>query len=158
VKINLAYCFVKVSGGILFVTAVAKLVSSTGSARILQNSDPILLLTFKNVLWMVGLIEFMIALICVFGKDVRLQAGLIACLATNFVVYRLGLTWIGYKKPCSCLGSLTDALHIPPKTADTAMKIILAYLLVGSYALLIGFWRQRRQTSQSLRPSPGSTV
>jgi hypothetical protein len=25
------------------------------------------------------------------------------------------------------MGNLTDALHIPPQTADTAMKIILAY-------------------------------
>ena len=31
-----------------------------------------------------------------------------------------------------------DALHIPPQVADMAMKIILAYLLIGSYATL--FW------------------
>ena len=41
------------------------------------------------------------------------------------------------------MGNLTDALHIPPQTADTAMKIILAYLLIGSYASLFWLWRQR---------------
>jgi hypothetical protein len=51
---------------------------------------------------------------------------------------------MGYHKPCNCLGNLTDALHIPLQTADTAMKIVLGYLLIGSYAILFWLWRQRR--------------
>jgi hypothetical protein len=39
-------------------------------------------------------------------------------------------------KPCKCLGNLTDAIHIPPQTAESVMKITLAYLLVGSYVTL----------------------
>ena len=46
---------------------------------------------------------------------------------------------------CDVLGNLTDALHISPQTADTAMKIILGYLLVGSYGLLFWLWRQNRR-------------
>ena len=75
--------------------------------------------------------------------------GLVVWLATSFLVYRIGLVWVGYKKPCPCLGNLTDALHIPPQTADTAMKIILAYLLIGSYATLFWLWRQRKKTVSS---------
>jgi hypothetical protein len=45
---------------------------------------------------------------------------------------------VGYRKPYGCLGNLTDALHIPPHTGDVAMKSILAYLLIGSYALCSG--------------------
>jgi cbb3-type cytochrome oxidase subunit 3 len=42
-------------------------------------------------------------------------------------------------------------LHIPPQTADTAMKIILAYLLIGSYATLFWLWRQqKREISTSM--------
>jgi hypothetical protein len=59
---------------------------------------------------------------------------------------------VGYHKPCSCLGNLTDALHIPPPMADTAMKIILAYLLIGSYATLFWLWRQRKKSA----PAPAS--
>ncbi|MGH7977270.1 MAG: hypothetical protein ACREC8_11490, partial [Limisphaerales bacterium] len=77
--------------------------------------------------------------------------GFIAWLATNFFIYRLGLIHIGYHKPCSCLGTLTDALHIPAQTADTAMKIILAYLLIGSYTALLWLWRQRRLTPSTLQ-------
>jgi cbb3-type cytochrome oxidase subunit 3 len=45
------------------------------------------------------------------------------------------------------MGNLADALHIPPQIADTAMKIILAYLLIGSYATLFWLWRQKRKQS-----------
>src|ERR1022692_729687 len=46
-------------------------------------------------------------------------------------------------KLCACLGNLTDALHISPQTAETAMKIILGYLPLGSYCRL--FWPYRRR-------------
>jgi cbb3-type cytochrome oxidase subunit 3 len=45
-----------------------------------------------------------------------------------------------------------DALHIPPQTADTAMKIILAYLLLGSYAMLFWLWRQRKKLQSAATP------
>jgi len=56
------------------------------------------------------------------------------------VVYRLGLWWMHWHRPCSCLGNLTDALHISPQVADNVMKVLLAYLLIGSYGLLI--WKR----------------
>lgn len=93
----------------------------------------------------VGGVELVIALLCLATRRVWLQLGLVAWLATNFLVYRLGLLWIGYHRPCGCLGNLTDALGISPKTADVAMKLVLAYLLVGSYAALYWLWQSSRQ-------------
>jgi hypothetical protein len=49
------------------------------------------------------------------------------------------------------LGNLTDALHISPQTGDIAMKIILAYLLIGSYATLFWLWRQRGKAEGRMR-------
>jgi methylamine utilization protein MauE len=144
---RLVSIFIFFSGVLLFLTAIAKLISAGGGVRILQEHDPILSLTFRCVFLIVGLFELAVALVCLFGKRIELQAGLIALLATNFAVYRLGLIWIGYHRPCKCLGNLTDALHIPPQTADTAMKIILAYLLIGSYATLFWLWRQRKKAA-----------
>lgn len=83
--------------------------------------------------------ELTVALVCFFANRMAAQVGLLAWLATNLVVYRLGLIWLG-QKPCSCLGNLTDALHIPPQIADTTMKIILGYLLLGSYTTLFWLW------------------
>jgi hypothetical protein len=95
----------------------------------------------------VGLAEIVTALICFINRRPALSLGLVAWLSTNFVFYRIGLVWVGWHKPCSCLGNLTDALHISPQTADTVMKIILAYLLIGSYASLFWLWRQKRKPS-----------
>jgi hypothetical protein len=48
------------------------------------------------------------------------------------------------------MGSLTDALHIKPETADNIAKVILGYLLASSYALLFWKWRRRQQPISSL--------
>jgi hypothetical protein len=44
------------------------------------------------------------------------------------------------------MGSLTEALHLAPKTSDLIMKIILCYLLVGSYASLLWLWKEKQET------------
>jgi hypothetical protein len=135
--------FMVSAGTLLLATAAAKLVSAGGNARILQDPDPILAISFRHLFWIVGVLELVIALICLFGNQPRLQAGLVAWLATSFAIYRLALYLAAYPKPCHCLGNLTDALHLSPELADTVMKVILAYLLIGSYAILFWFWKQR---------------
>jgi hypothetical protein len=144
-QIKLIRIFLLSAAGVLLITAAAKIVSSFGGAQLLQKPDPLFGISFRNLFWVVSSTELAVALICFYDKRILLQAGLVAWLATSFVAYRLGLLWIGYHKPCSCLGNLTDALHIPPQTADTAMKIILAYLLIGSYGTLFWLWRQRKK-------------
>jgi uncharacterized membrane protein len=136
--------FIYTAGVLLLVTALAKLVSSQGDARILQSYDPILRIKFQQVFWVVGVVELIIAIICFLPVSFGWRTKLVAWLATNFVIYRVGLWLIGYQRPCPCLGNLTDALPISPSTADLALKILLGYLLVGSYALLFWVWRQGR--------------
>jgi len=57
------------------------------------------------------------------------------------------LFFSGYQHPCHCLGSLTGALPLSPEFVDTVMKGILAYLLIGSYAVL--FWSARQKETAS---------
>lgn len=144
--------FIHSGGVLLLATSIAKLISASGTARILQNPDPILFIPFRYVFLIVGVLELIIAIVCFWGKQVGLQVSLVAWLATNVIFYRLGLLCVGYNKPCPCLGNLTDALHIPPQIADTAMKIILAYLLIGSYATLFWLWRQGKKMTPALPP------
>ena len=92
----------------------------------------------------VAFLSTVVAFICFYSRNYVLRVGLVAWLATNILLYRVGLSLVHYEKPCSCLGTLTEALHIPPQTADNIMKIILAYLLIGSYACLFWLWRQRQ--------------
>jgi hypothetical protein len=130
---------------VLLLAAVAKFVSSFGHGTILQTRDPLTGFQFQNLFRIVGGIEVAVASVCIFSKRTWLPTGLMAWLATSLLAYRIGLVAIGYHRPCHCLGNLTDALHIPPQTADMAMKIILAYLLIGSYATLFWLWRQRKK-------------
>ena len=151
-KASFGRTFLYSAGVLLLGTALAKFVSATGSARILQSPDPLFSIPFRSLFWGVGSIEAVIGLVCFFGRRLAMQAGLVAWLGTNFVVYRLGLLWVGYHRPCPCLGNLTDAIHIPPATANAGMKVILAYLLIGSYGTLFWLWRQQRKTSFSSQP------
>jgi len=139
--------FLYSSGAILIVTAIAKLISSFGATRILQSPDPILLLSYQKVFWIVGSIELIVAITCFFSRKVGLPVMLLACLSTSFLLYRVGLKCMGYQKPCGCLGNLTDSIHIAPATADFIMKIALAYMMIGSYVILFWLRNQGSRTS-----------
>lgn len=139
--------FYLVSAGVcLMATGLAKLVSASGTAHILETIDPVLGVQFRYVFWIVGAIEVLIALVCFVTNKVALQAGLIALLAFNCIAYRVGIAFSVYHKPCSCLGTLTQALRIAPDKADDVMKLMLVYLFIGSGGTLL--WLRFR----SLKP------
>jgi hypothetical protein len=130
---------------ILSFTATAKIVSGFGNVEVLEALDPILGIKYRSLLWNVALIEIVVALFCLIAKDVFIKTVCVSSLSTMFLTYRFGLFWVNYRKPCSCMGSLTEMLHISPEIADMVMKIILAYLIIGSYATLFWLWRHRGQ-------------
>jgi hypothetical protein len=140
--------FILSAGVILGVTGIAKVWSALGSSKMLAEHDPILGLKFGTLMLVVGVAEIVIAAICFFTKRPTLALGLVAWMSTNFLVYRIGLWWMGWKKPCSCLGNLTDALHISPQTADNVIKVMLAYLILGSCWFLI--WKRTAMASQPM--------
>jgi hypothetical protein len=137
--------FVLTAGAVLGITGIAKTISLFGTQMMLIQSDPLIGISFRHLLLLAGVVELAIACLCLFTNKLKLNILLIAWISTSFVVYRVGLWAMNWRRPCHCLGNLTDALHIPPETADTAMKIILAYLLIGSYATLFWLWRQRKK-------------
>jgi len=141
----------RLSAGVIFsITGMAKVWSAWGGALILQRLDPIFDVEFGHLMIATGILELAVAAICLLSKSKTTATVAVAWLATGLLVYRLGLWWIGWQRPCSCLGNLTDALHIPPGFAENMMKCLLAYLLIGSYAILALFWW--RQTT-ALRPA-----
>jgi len=145
-----AYWFPRSAGILLTLTALAKLASAFGTAAILHRYDPILRLPYQWVFCLAAAMELAVAGICFSRKNLQVKAGAVAWLATLFLLYRLGLRWANYPALCKCLGNLTDALHISPEVAGGIAKVILAYLLVGSYAILFGLWRSKLKTSPVL--------
>ena len=137
------------SGLILAITGIAKIWSALGNAKVLAVADPLFGLQFGYLMLAVGALELAVASVCLVSKSQILAISLVAWLSTSFLAYRVGLWSMDWHRPCKCLGNLTDALHIPPQIADTAMKIILAYLLIGSYASLVWLWQQRKKELQA---------
>jgi hypothetical protein len=139
--------FLKSAGVVLAVTGLAKAFSAIGSARALDTPDPIVGLSFRQLLLSVGLIELLIAFFCLFTARRHFSLRAVAWISTNFLVYRLALWSIGWHRPCGCMGNLTDMLHVSPHTADNIMKGVLACLLISSYLLLLAQRRMAGQTS-----------
>jgi hypothetical protein len=139
------FCFS--AGVILLLTGIAKIWSAFGHAKVLAVQNPLLEIQFGHLMIGVGAVELAVAIVCFFSRSTQWTVGCVAWLATNFLLYRFGNVLMNYREPCSCLGNLTDALRISPHVADIAMKIVLAYLFIGSYAILFGSWWQCRKTS-----------
>lgn len=145
-KTKLASRFLYSAGVLLLITGVAKFLSVLGGAKILGFPDPIFDISFRLLFIFAAVIEIVVGVICFcrFAPTVRISA--VAGLATALAVYRFGIFWVGYRKPCSCLGGLTDALHIPPQVSDDIAKTILIYLMLGSYALIAWNYRRKNQS------------
>jgi hypothetical protein len=139
---------------------VAKAFSAIGSARSLDTIDPLIGMPFRQLFLLAGLAELLIAFLCLFTDKRRLSLLVVAWISTNFLVYRLGLWFIGWHHPCNCMGSLAGALHLSDRAADNIMKGVLAFLLVGSYLLLLLDWRAGRAAGPpaSRPPDPAELV
>jgi hypothetical protein len=128
--------FVKSAICIFVVTAVAKLAMALGGVKVLEQPDPVLgFVSIRQVLVCAAIVETAVA-IFVARAQVVFALGSVAWLATTFLVYRLLLWALDFHGYCSCLGKLSDILHLRPKTADFSAKSVMIYLLIGSYGLL----------------------
>jgi len=128
---------------ILSVTAFAKIFSAIGTDSILAVVDPIFGVSNRSLLIASGLLELSVVAYVYFCKSINTRKFLILWLASVFSLYRLGIWWTGLPKPCPCLGNLTNALNLSPHAADTIMKIVLAYIVLGSFGLFgYGFYAQ----------------
>jgi len=148
--------FLKSTGVVLATTGLAKTFSAIGGARALDTADPVTGIPFRQLLLLAGLAELLVAFFCLFTDKRRLSLLAAAWLSTYFLVYRLGLWFIGWNHPCKCMGSLAGALHLSDQAADNIMKGVLAYLLIGSYGMLLWEWRRARvgRAATEVAPTP----
>lgn len=129
--------FFQIAALILLLTAGAKIYSSTGSMPILSRLDPILPLTVKQVLLSVASVEIIVAACLLASQNNRLRSASLLWLSGNYMAYRTALHFSNIKKPCHCLGNITDALHVAPDVANTAEWLIMGYFICGSLPYLL---------------------
>ncbi len=115
---------------ILAVSGLSKLISASGSARILSESDAIFGINNQHLLVAVGALEICVVVALAIISSLRGKLLLIAAVSTNFLLYRCGLWLLDVPRPCPCLGNASAWVHIDPKTLDLIMKGALAWLLL----------------------------
>jgi hypothetical protein len=149
---NFASWFLLSAGGILALNGTSSLLGVFGKSSVMDLTDPVLGISFRHLLLFAGIIELIVAFLCLFTNKGTLALGLIAWLAVNFAVYRVGLWTMSWHHPYAWLAGLMGGLDISPLIADGIVAVILAYLLIGGIAML---WVKRRtiQTKGFLKMS-----
>lgn len=134
-----AQLFVHSVAVLLLLTAVAKLFSAFGSARILTARDPMFLLKYWQIMIIVGLVELAIAVYLFRGRSMVLKLIAILWLGSNFIVYRMANALMGITV-CPCLGTTLDALRLSSRQSDLLLGGFVLYLFLGSAFLLCAAW------------------
>lgn len=134
--------FLNSAGALLLALASALfLINLTSPHDLVQPRDPIFLMPFNELFWIIGNMAAVMALICFFSERPALPIFLLAWLAFYFWIYRIGLLANGCHDLTGFLGSFTDAFGVPAKAAGIMADAVFIYLLGGS---LIVLWAVRR--------------
>jgi hypothetical protein len=129
---------------LLTLTAAAKIFAASGESRILGQADPLFgLLTMRQSMLLAAALEIVVVVLVTRAPTALRKAVLLLWIGSVFLVYRIGLWWVGFEGSCRCLGNLGDVFGISAETADWIAKGILGYLLVGSAAILL--WHLSRR-------------
>jgi hypothetical protein len=137
--------FILSASGILLAAALTRFVIAAGSAPAMALPEPMLGLPLRYAVLMIGGIELIVALICLFGRQTGLQIGWLAWLTSDYLIYRIGLLTMHCHAQATCLGSLTDPLQLSRGMIGWIMSLLPFYLLLGSYAALGWLWLERRR-------------
>jgi hypothetical protein len=140
-------CYLGSVAFLLGLTALAKFYSATGSAKILDLREALLPLTNRQALLLLGLLELVISLGLLFGRNDTMKLISIAWLSSNFVLYRVASFLLVVGRPCPCLGSITEKLPFNPSVIDQILLYLVIYMFMGSLLFLMALRRQRLQGS-----------
>jgi predicted RNA-binding Zn-ribbon protein involved in translation (DUF1610 family) len=133
------------AGAILLAASLERFLITADSAPVLALPEPVLGIPLRYAVLLVGAFELVVAMICLFGRQIGLQLGWLAWLATNYAVYRIGLLTMGIHQQGTCIGSLNDPLHLARGTVEILVGFLPLYLLAGSYAAVIWLWLEGRR-------------
>ena len=138
--IKLIRLFIYSAGAILLAAALDRFFIAMGDTQFLALPEPILGIPLRFALLVVGGLELLVALICLFGRQTSLQLGWLAWLATNYLIYRIGLVAMHCQSQASCISGLGNPLQLTRGTMGGMTAAVPLYLLLGSFTALVWLW------------------
>jgi hypothetical protein len=150
--------FVLSAGAILLAAALNRFLIASGQAPGLSMPEPILGIPLRYGVLLVGALELVVALICLFSKRVGFQLVWLVWLCFDFVVYRAALYSMHAHPQTTCIGSPTDPLHLSGMIISRVFPVIPFYLLAGGCAAALWLWSLGRKTRYLKMPCPSCGV
>jgi hypothetical protein len=138
----------KFSAGMLLLTAVVKLYSSGGTARVFQAKDQLLHLGYRPLMILAALVEVVAAVFLLRSRSDLRRCLLLLWLSGNFLFYHWGGYLLGFQA-CPCLGHLTDRLPLPPGSAEVALQVLVLFWFLASLDVLWRVWASAQWTQLS---------
>jgi len=103
--------------------------------------DMVLNLQLPALFWILGGMVLLAALLCLFGRQTNLQLGIVLWLATNLIVYRIGLHYMGAKGGVQgYLGEMSDVFGLSTGTMSGLLIAAVWYLVIGSLIAMTLAW------------------
>ncbi len=130
--------FFSLAASVLMLTAMAKLYSATGQAKVLLAQDQLLHVGYRPLMILAALVEVIVAAFLLRSRSEWKRSLVLLWLSGNFIFYHLGNYLLGYKT-CSCLGHLSDALPLPHGFAESMLQVLVLYWFAMSAGI---FWRE----------------
>jgi len=128
-----AELFIQSVAWTLFVTALVKLLSATGSSAVLSSVHPVFDIPHRDTYLGLGLMELVLAGLLAWLPKQDIRLGLIAMFGAIAAFYRIiASVWNVSEAVCPCLGSAFLWLHVPPEVLENIAKALLGYMLLGS--------------------------
>jgi predicted RNA-binding Zn-ribbon protein involved in translation (DUF1610 family) len=143
--------FIYSAGAILLAASLERFLIATGNAQhVLSQRDPLLGIPLRYAVLIVGILELVAAVICLFGRKVGTQIGWLVWLSTIFITFRVGLISEHNQPQGACWGALTDPLNLSSGTTGLVMEFVPIYLVLGSFVSLIWVWFSKEAKASRL--------
>lgn len=149
--------FFRVAAMLLLATALAKLYSAGGNAKILLAQDQLTHLGFRALMVLAAACEAGVAFFLLRSKNPLRCSLVLLWLTSNFICYRLFNYVLGIHT-CPCLGHLTDRLPLPGSLVDVVLKLLLVWWLAGSLRITWRYWGRPRRPAEAFSKLSGQPM
>jgi hypothetical protein len=145
--VNWSIWFAPLIGGIMMFAGLVNITGVFRESQVLDFPDPVFSFSFRHLLLLMGIAELIVAFLCLFTNNRTFILGLATWFAGIFVIYRIGLGFVGWHHSP---GFLVDPLGMSYRTTDQITS--LASVLTLIYGCVVVWLEKRFSRNGSTKP------